>query len=130
MRVQIATKGAYRYPDIVIYCGEPEFADDQFDTLLNPIVLVEVLSDTSQKRDMGTKLQEYTQIDSLQEYLIVEQDKMRVYHYTRDEEKGWRINFIEGEKAMLNLASIDYQITLEDLYEGVKFDDNPESDAD
>ena len=79
---------------------------------------------------MGTKLQEYTQIDSLQEYLIIEQDKMRVYHYTRDEEKGWRINFIEGEKAMLNLASIDYQITLEDLYEGVKFDDNPESNAD
>ena len=76
-RVKIPATGLYTYPDIVIYCGEPEF-DDDADTLLNPVAIVEVLSESTEKYDRGIKSSHYRRVPSLLEYVLVAQDRMHV----------------------------------------------------
>ena len=77
LRVKVSATGLYTYPDLLIVCGEPEFEDEVFDTLLNPRVIVEILSDSTEKYDRGTKFTQYRQLSSLQEYVLVAQDRRR-----------------------------------------------------
>jgi Uma2 family endonuclease len=77
MRVFVPETGLYTYPDLVVVCGEPQFQDDVFDTLLNPVLLVEVLSDSTESYDRGKKFQHYRSIESLQEYILVSQNEAR-----------------------------------------------------
>ena len=83
MRVSIPTAESYFYPDVGVVCEEPGFEDDVFDTLLNPIVIVEVLSSSTEAYDRGEKFAHYRQLTSLQEYVLVVQDQIRVEHYRR-----------------------------------------------
>src|SRR5437667_8107802 len=80
MLVRIATT-KYVYPDVVVVCDEPEFADEEFDILLNPTVIIEVFSPTTESRDRGDKLQYYGALESVKDYLLVAQDRIRVDHY-------------------------------------------------
>jgi len=80
MLVRIATT-KYVYPDVVVVCDEPEFADEEFDILLNPTVIIEVLSPTTESRDRGDKLQYYGALERVKDYLLVAQDRIRVDHY-------------------------------------------------
>ena len=129
MRVQVNdASDTYRYPDIVIYCGDPISSDDKQDTLVNPTILVEVLSPTSEKRDRGQKFHEYRQIESLQEYLIISQDVMRVEQYTRQSNNKWLLTICDGSEAILQMPSIDCEIALADLYDDVNFGQSPEDD--
>ena len=75
--------GSYFYPDVVVVCGEPRFEDDTFDTLLNPVVVIEVLSPSTAAFDRGEKFEHYKQLASLQEYILISQDSVRVEHYQR-----------------------------------------------
>ena len=79
--VSTPTTTSYFYPDVVVVCEEPRFEDDTFDTLLNPIILVEVLSPSTQVYDRREKFAHYRQLTSLQEYVLVSQDKVLVEHY-------------------------------------------------
>jgi len=83
MRISIPSTKSYFYPDVGVVCEEPRFKDDVFDTLLNPIVTVEVLSPTTEGYDSGEKFAHYRQLPSLQEYTLVAQDRVRVEHYRR-----------------------------------------------
>ena len=83
MRVSIPSVKSYFYPDVGVVCEEPRFEDDVFDTLLNPIIIVEVLSPSTEAYDRGEKFVHYRQLQSLQEYILVSQDKVRVEHYSR-----------------------------------------------
>ena len=83
MRVSTPTTTSYFYPDVVVVCEEPRFEDDVFDTLLNPIILVEVLSPSTQVYDRREKFAHYRHLASLQEYVLVAQDQVRVEHYRR-----------------------------------------------
>src|SRR6476660_6052648 len=78
MRVKIAAMGKYTYPDIIVVCGEPRFADDYVDNLLNPTVLIEVLSPSTEAYDRGEKFEHYRAIDSLREYLLIAQDRYHI----------------------------------------------------
>ena len=78
MRVKTGAKGAYFYPDIVVFCGNPQFEDNVFDTLLNPIIVIEVLSPSTEAYDKGEKFRHYQELASLQEYILVSQDRVRV----------------------------------------------------
>jgi len=79
MRVRVApTK--YVYPDVVVVCGEPQFADEEFDILLNPTVVIEVLSPSTESRDRGDKLQYYGALESVRDYLLIDQDRIRIDH--------------------------------------------------
>src|SRR5262249_28209470 len=96
MRVRVNATGLYTYPDVVIVCDEPEFEDAVFDTLLNPRALVEVLSDSTEKYDRGAKFGHYRQIPSLQEYVLVAQDRPLVERYVRQADNSWLLTVFEG----------------------------------
>lgn len=121
MRVAIATANTYTYPDVTIVCGEPLFTDDQRDTLVNPTVIIEVLSPSTQKRDRGYKSQKYRMIASLQEYIIVEQQTCYVEQYVCKAEFQWLLNIANRMDHSIDLSSIGCTLSLTDVYERVVF---------
>lgn len=120
MRVKNHQTHSYTYPDIVVVCNEPRFEDDVFDTLLNPIVLIEVLSPSTEAYDRGEKFAHYRQIASLQEYVLVSQDRMRVEHYLRQGTQ-WLLTEFCGLREVLSLISIDCELHLSDIYRRITF---------
>ena len=115
MRVRPSLGDAYFYPDVVVVCGEPEFEDDTFDTLLNPIVIVEVLSPSTEAYDRGEKFTRYKHIASLQEYLLVSQDKVSVEHHRRHRTQ-WMLSHYRTLEDVLRLPSIGCELSLHDIY--------------
>ena len=118
MRVKAATARSYRYPDITVVCGQPEFEDPRFDTLTNPSVLIEVLSPTTEASDRGRKFAEYQRIPSLREYLLVAQDQPRIDHYVR-QDAGWLLKVAEGLDATLRLEAVGCVLELREVYQRV-----------
>src|SRR5207248_2680551 len=86
LRVQVNEEGPYTYPDLSVVCGKAEFADAKGDALLNPTMIVEVLSPTTEAWDRGGKFEHYQQMPSLQEYVLIAQDRPRVERYARQAE--------------------------------------------
>ncbi len=121
MRVKVSASGLYTYPDLTVVCGEPTFEDAQVDTLLNPTVIIEVLSASTEDYDRGKKFAHYRQLASLQDYLLVAQDQMHVEHYARQPDGAWRFLEAEQAKATIQLTSIDCTLQLEEIYEKIKF---------
>ena len=125
MRVSTPTTTSYFYPDVVVVCEEPRFEDDVFDTLLNPIILVEVLSPSTQVYDRREKFAHYRQLASLQEYILVSQDKVLVEHYRRQERlspaKDWIFTDFQALEESLPLTSIQCELPLQEIYERVTF---------
>lgn len=125
MRLGVDLTRYYTYPDVAVVCGEPEFADDQFDTLLNPTVLVEVLSPSTEDYDRGRKFARYRALGTLMDYVLVAQDRMHVEHYTR-EGMRWVLTEYNEPQVAVDLPSIGCRLTLAEIYERVKL--NPEAD--
>ncbi len=121
MRVQ-ASPTAYFYPDVLVVCDEPRFADDVFDTLLNPIVIVEVLSPSTAAYDRGEKFEHYQQRTSLQDYILVSQHRFCVEHYRRQGEQSEHTEFRAPED-VLPLTSIGCKISVHDIYRRVTIAD-------
>jgi Uma2 family endonuclease len=122
MRVYVRSTGLYTYPDVVIACQEPRFLDGQSDTLLNPTLLVEILSPSTEAYDRGRKFDHYQSIESLRQYLLVASDRIHADLYTRQEDGGWLLTSADGPAGTLSLASVNCQIALADVYEKVKFE--------
>ncbi|MCY4404545.1 MAG: Uma2 family endonuclease [Candidatus Poribacteria bacterium] len=123
MRISIQLTNSYFYPDVGVVCDEPRFEDDVFDTLLNPIVIVEVLSPSTEAYDRGEKLWHYQQLESLKEYILVSQDRVYVERYLRKQDEWGYTSFRELDD-VLPIASIQCELPLHEIYERVKF---PES---
>ncbi|MFH0996681.1 MAG: Uma2 family endonuclease [Pseudomonadota bacterium] len=119
MRVKVSSTGLYTYPDIVVVCNPPLFDDVLSDTLLNPDVIVEVLSQFTEAYDRGDKFQNYRVLPSLSEYVMVHQDTRHVEHYARQPDSSWR--FLEYFKPgdVFEIRSIGCELKLEDIYEKV-----------
>ena len=115
MRVWPSPRDTYVYPDVVVVCGEPEFEDDVFDTLLNPILIVEVLSPSTERRDRGEKFTRYKHLAALQEYLLVSQDKVSVEHHRRHGTQ-WVLSHYRELAEVLPLPSIGCELPLHDIY--------------
>ncbi len=128
MRVKVSPAGTYTYPDIVAVCGEPRFEDARIDTLLNPQVIVEVLSESTEAYDRGEKFAHYRRLDTLREYVLVAQDKIRVEHYVREGEQ-WILSEISDSGSTLHLVSVDCHLGLAAIYEKVEFDPLPKIQA-
>ena len=120
MRVWIEATGLYTYPDVVVVCGEPRFQDREVDTLLNPTVIVEVLSPSTEAYDRGDKFRHYRRIDSLREFVLISQDRMMVERYTR-QGKDWVLSDMTDPDQVLKLESIGCQIPLDRIYAKIKF---------
>jgi Uma2 family endonuclease len=114
MRVYIDRTGLYTYPDVVV-CGEPQFQDDVLDTLLNPTMIVEVLSPTTETYDRGKKFLHYRRLPTLKEYVIVSQDKILVERYVRQGD-DWLLTELNQLTDTLQLASIGCQVPLREIY--------------
>ena len=123
MRVRTHPETSYFYPDVVVVCGEPRFENNAFDTLLNPIVLVEVLSPSTQAYDRGEKFKNYQQLTSLQEYILVSQDEVHIEHYRRQETQ-WKLTEFRSLENVLSLSAIECELSLEDIYRRVELGEN------
>ena len=121
MRVGISAGASYFYPDIAVVCDEPRFEDDAFDTLINPIVVIEVLSPSTEAYDRGEKSVRYRQLESLQEYTLISQDKVRVEHYLR-QGKQWILSEFSALEDVLPLISIRAELSLSQIYRFVELE--------
>lgn len=119
MRVKVTPTGMYTYPDVVAVCGPPEFEDEAVDTLLNPTVIVEVLSPSTEAYDRGEKFAHYRRLPLLREYVLVAQDRVRVEHYGRRGDNEWVLTEHDALDDTLPLPALDAGLRLADIYERV-----------
>ncbi len=121
MRVKSAEAQSYHYPDIAVVCGPAQFEDDQLDTLLNPTVLIEVLSPSTEAYDRGGKFAAYRKIASLREYLLVAQDQPSIERYLRQGDV-WILTEAVGVETTIAIESIDCLLSLREVYDKVLAD--------
>ena len=119
LRVKVSPTGLYTYPDIVVACGEAKFDDKQKDTLLNPSVIIEVLSDSTEGYDRGKKFGHYRQLESLSEYVLIAQDEHHVESYLRQPDDRWLLTETSEPQGSIGLNSIDCELALAEIYDKV-----------
>lgn len=122
MRVKVEKTGLYTYPDMSIACSEPDYEETTPPSLLNPIVIIEILSPSTEKDDRGRKFQHYRTIKSLQEYVLISQDTPRIEKYTKQNTLNWLLTDIMNMNAAVDLASVECKLKLTDVYDQVTFD--------
>jgi Uma2 family endonuclease len=124
LRVKVPIYPPYRYPDVVALCGQPIY-ENYFglDVLVNPSLIVEVLSDSTKSFDLGDKFTYYKSIESFTEYLLIDQDQPHVILYTKQTEDAWLQREFIGLEAKFYLSSLDCEITLQDIYENIEFEE-------
>jgi len=129
VRVHIASKRTYRYPDVTVFCGDPQFYEGRTDTITNPVMLVEVLSPESAVRDYNEKLEEYTQIETLQAYLLVSQDQPKVALFWRNEAGQWIYEYANGNDAEITVPLMGeaLRLSLAQIYRRIQFDEEQAS---
>jgi Uma2 family endonuclease len=124
MRVKIAKTKLYTYPDISIACGTSAFDDIDSDTLLNPTVIFEILSPSTEKYDRGKKFEHYRTIATLQEYILVSQNSHLVEQYTRQTDNAWLLTIHDTLESRVDLQSVHCALLLADIYEDIVFDND------
>ncbi len=119
MRVRVCSTGLYTYPDVIVVCGEPQFLDETRDTLLNPSLIVEVLSPSTEAYDRGLKFEHYRSVESVNEYLLVSSERVSAELYTRQTGGHWLLTVAGRMEDSLDLQSVGAHLALADLYEKV-----------
>jgi Uma2 family endonuclease len=117
-KVRVPLRKGYVYPDVSVVCGEPQCLDDHTDVLTNPQVIVEVLSESTERFDRGEKFAGYRSLPSLVDYLLVAQDQARVEHYTRGADGTWVLREL-GPGMRLRLTGLSGEIAIDDIYRKV-----------
>ena len=122
VRLWIPKRRIYTYPDIMIVAGEAEYYNNRTDTIFNPQVIVEVLSKSTKGYDKEGKFEIYRTIESFQEYLLIDQTKIRVEQYSKTGKKQWVMREYDEEDENINFKSVPFEFLLQDLYNKVKFE--------
>ncbi len=125
MRVKVSATGLYTYPDVVIVCGEPEFLDAEVDTLLNPTVLIEVLSPSTESYDRGAKAEQYRRIPSLREHVLITQDRPHVDVLIRQEDGSWLLRETNDLDQVVTLPSVSVSLPMREIYDRITFEAPP-----
>jgi len=120
LRVRVSSC-MYTYPDLTIVLGKPKVKDEHDDVLLNPAVLFEVLSPSTEHFDRGIKLRRYREIESLTDYILVAQDQIRIEQYTRGEAVAWTFRDYQRAADVLHIPSIGVSMPLAAIYERIEF---------
>lgn len=123
MRVKISPTGWYTYPEVMVVCDKPRFEDPQTDTLLNPTVIIEVLSPSTESYDRGKKFEPYRTLDSLREYVLIAQDDCRIEHYLRQSDQQWLTVEINRLQDSVELSAIQCRLDLVDVYDKTRISD-------
>jgi Uma2 family endonuclease len=125
LRVKVEATGLYTYPDLSVICEQPRFVDGEQDTVTNPTLIVEVLSDSTEAYDRGKKFEHYRQISSLREYLLVSQKEPRIEQFIRQPNNDWLLHEVSGLEAVLRLPSLEISISLAEVFAQVDFSPVP-----
>ena len=128
MRVKVNPTGLYAYPDVIVVCGKEQFEDTHLDTLLNPTLIIEVLSDSTEAYDRGRKFEHYRHLDSLVEYVLIAQQRPHVESFRRQSDQHWLLTECSGLDATLRLQSIDCDLALAEIYAKVELSESPLAD--
>ena len=121
LRIHISKNTLYTYPDISIICGEPNLTDDKFDTATNPSVIMELLSKSTSNYDKGDKFTLYRDIDSLQEYILIDTEKIYVEKHIRNSDKSWPLTDYTSIEDSFSIQTIQLTLSLKDIYSGITF---------
>jgi Uma2 family endonuclease len=121
LRVQVSPTGLYTYPDVIVLCDEPRFSDEQEDTLLNPSLIIEVLSESTKDFDRGGKFELYRTIDSFVEYLLIAQDRPHVEHHVRQPDGSWLLHETNNLEDTIHLKSVPCSLRMTDIYFKIDF---------
>ena len=116
MRVKVSATGKYTYPDVAVACEQEKFDDAENDTLLNPVVVIEVLSESTEAYDRGRKFEQYQTIESLTDYLLVTQEPHRVEQYVRQSDREWRYSEYRNAEDIVKINVIGCELMLKDVY--------------
>ncbi|NBD15356.1 MAG: Uma2 family endonuclease [Cyanobacteria bacterium] len=121
VKVWIPRYRQYTYPDVMVIAGEPVYADQGTTTVMNPILITEVLSQSTKNYDQGDKFLAYRSIPELREYILIDQTRYQIMQYTKQNDQQWLLTEYLEEKATIELQGLDFAIPILDLYEGVDF---------
>lgn len=121
-RLWIPSKRIYTYPDVMVVAQPLEYAESRRDTLINPLVIAEVLSISTQNYDRSEKFVAYRSIPTLQEYILIDQYSMHIEHFCKSDRKHWTLTEYDDPEECLSLQSIAFQIELVDIYDKVEFE--------
>lgn len=122
VRLWIPTYRLYTYPDVMVIEGKPVYEGKGITTVINPLLIVEVLSDSTKNYDRGDKFKYYRSIPELKEYILIDQYSFYIEQLTKQSDHQWLLTDHQGEDTRLTLASINFEISFKDLYENVDFD--------
>lgn len=125
MKVRASPSGLFAYPDLSVVCGPPRYHDEKRDVLINPTVLIEVLSDSTEAFDRGKKFAQYQCNETLSDYILIAQDEPRIEHFTRQQDDQWLLVVTKGLEASLTIASIGCTLALSEVYDRVEFKAQP-----
>jgi Uma2 family endonuclease len=120
LRIHVPVNSLFTYPDAIIICGAPQLMDEEFDTILNPSVIVEILSPATQRYDRGEKFMLYRSITSLQEYILIDSESITIEHYKRNNNNTWLLQEWKERTDTLTITTIGLSLPLEELYGGVR----------
>ena len=121
VRLWIPRYRVYTYPDVMVIKGEPIYADKGTTTVTNPILIAEVLSQSTQNYDQGDKFTYYRSIPEMEEYILISQQQYRIMQYVKTEAKKWLLSEYETEDSGINLSAVDFDLQLSEIYTGVDF---------
>lgn len=121
MRVKVSETGLYTYPDVTVVCGEAEIEDEHMDTLLNPTVIVEVLSPSTEKNDRIVKFAHYRRLPSVKAYILIAQDSVRLEQYVRQSDGRWLLSEYSDLEVTAEIQSINCELPMKDVYDKVAF---------
>jgi Uma2 family endonuclease len=121
MRLKVRETGLYTYPDVAVACGEPQFEDREVDTLLNPQVVIEVLSKSTRDYDLSGKFEHYVNVASLGDYVLISQDDCHVEHRVRQSDNSWITSEHRRPDAVVVLSSIGCELPLSEIYRRIRF---------
>ncbi len=128
MKLAIAKVNSYVYPDLMVVCGDVELAENTSDVITNPVLIIEVLSPSTESFDRGLKFEYYRTIPSLKEYVIISQDKPKTESFFKQTDTIWQYTVTEGLNKTLVFQSLDYEIALQEIYHKIRIDWFKQSD--
>jgi Uma2 family endonuclease len=122
LKIKTTSSSLFSYPDVSVICGQPQFHDAHQDVVTNPVVIVEVLSDSTEAYDRGRKFFQYRQIDTLMDYILISQKEPYIDHFTKHQDGRWAVTTVVGLSSSLRIASIDCTLLLSEIYDKIVFD--------
>ena len=121
LKLKIKATGLFTYPDLTVVCGEPQLESDVGDVILNPVVIVEVLSESTEAYDRGKKFEQYRTIASVMHYVLIAQDRFSIDCFSRQPDGSWSLTSCQGIESKIRIESIDCELIVSEVYDKVIF---------